>query len=167
MTQRLVVVGEVSGAHGVKGWVKIHSYTEPHDSILEYIPWVLDTKGVTRECKVLAARVQGRSILAQLDQVNDRDQAASLRFSKILVPRERFPKLEPGHYYWFDLVGLQVRTPEGLSLGTVDDMMSTGANDVMIVKGDRERLIPFVMGQYVKEVHLDEAYLIVDWDPDF
>ncbi|QSA97149.1 ribosome maturation factor RimM [Methylococcus sp. EFPC2] len=164
---RLVVVGEIAGAHGVKGWVKIHSFTEPRDAILDYVPWVLDTNGVTRECKVLAARAEGPSVLARLEQIEDRDQAAKLRFSKILAPRDRFPVPEPGHYYWADLIGLQVKTVDGQALGIVTDMMATGANDVMVVKGERERLVPFVTGEYVKEVHIDEGYLIVDWDPEF
>jgi 16S rRNA processing protein RimM len=161
------VVGEVAGAHGIKGWVKIHSHTEPPEQILDYAPWTVEIQGETKEYEVVAARAQGRQVIAQLQGVTDRDQAAALRFGKIMVPRTRFPELEAGHYYWVDLVGLRVRTPEGVLLGRLDEMMATGANDVMVVRGERERLIPFVMGDFVKEVNLKQGYLTVDWDPAF
>lgn len=162
-----VVVGEVAGAYGVKGWVKIHSHTEPRENILDYSPWRLGDGGESREYQVLAGRRHGLAVVARLEGIETREQATSLRHLKILVSRERFPPLPPGHYYWADLVGLKVQTCSGVELGPVAEMMATGANDVMAVRGECERLIPFVIGEYVKEVKLDEGLVIVDWDPDF
>lgn len=167
MTDRRIVVGEIAGAHGIKGWVKIHSHTQPPAAILDYVPWSLSDGATERECEVLAGRSQGRAVVAQLKDIEDRDAALALRFLKISVPRERFPPPEAGHYYWFDLVGLDIFNVEGVPLGKLAEMMETGANDVMIARGERERPIPFVMGQYVKEVDLDKGILIVDWDPEF
>jgi 16S rRNA processing protein RimM len=164
---RQVVVGKIAGAYGVKGWVKIHSHTEPRENILDYAPWRLGDECESKEYQVVAGRRHGLAVVARLEGIDTREQAASLRHLKILVSRDRFPPLQPGQYYWADLVGLKVRTCSGVELGAVAEMMATGANDVMVVKGERERLIPFVIDEYVKEVSLDESLLIVDWDPDF
>jgi 16S rRNA processing protein RimM len=164
---RHVVVGEILGAFGVRGWVKVHSYTQPPENILKYSPWLIGANGNAEECKVIEGRRHGNTVVACLESITDRDRAALLRGSAISVPRDRFPPPKPGEFYWTDLVGLEVRTTAGVVLGKVANMMETGANDVMNVHGDRERLIPFVMGEFVKEVRLDEGILIVDWDPDF
>ncbi len=162
-----VIVGEIAGAFGVKGWVKIHSHTTPPDNILAYSPWLLEGKDGTKEYKVLSGRMHGPSVIAQLEGVDDRDLALRLRSSKIWVPRDRFLPAEDGHYYWVDLVGLRVRNTAGVDLGKVAEMMATGANDVIVAQGERERLIPFVIGQFVREINLGEGFMIVDWDPDF
>jgi len=164
---RQVVVGEVAGAFGVKGWVKIHSHTEPPENILAYSPWVLDDGGKLGEYMVLSGRRHGPAVVAQLEGIETRDQAVKLRLQKILVCRDCFPPLPHGSYYWADLVGLSVRNCSGVELGTVAEMLATGANDVMVLRGDRERLVPFVVDEYVKEVRLSAGVMIVDWDPDF
>jgi 16S rRNA processing protein RimM len=102
-----------------------------------------------------------------LEGVDDRDQALQLSGLKIFVDRSQFEPAKPGEYYWADLIGLEVRETSGRSLGTVANMMETGSNDVMVVQGERERLIPFVIGEFVKNVDLNQGVLIVDWDPDF
>ncbi len=162
-----VIVGEIAGAFGVKGWVKIHSHTTPPDNVLAYSPWLLEGQDGAKEYKVLSGRMHGSSVIAQLEGVTDRDQALKLRSNTILVSRDRFPPAEDGHYYWVDLVGLRVRNLAGADFGKVVDMMATGANDVIVAQGERERLIPFVIGQFVKDVNLDEGFMVVDWDPDF
>lgn len=161
------MVGQVAAPHGVKGWVKIHSFSDPPGQILKYAPWMIGTSEERKEYRVVDARSNGSAMLVHLEGIDDRDQAASLRHSTIWVPRACFPPTEPGRFYWADLIGLRVQTEQGVVLGELVDMMETGANDVMIVKGDKERLIPFVMGEYVKEVNLTEGYLSVTWDPKF
>jgi 16S rRNA processing protein RimM len=163
----LVIVGEIADAFSVKGWVKIHSHTEPPRNILSYAPWLLAGKDGTKECKVIAGRLHGSFVIAQLEGLDDRDQALKLRTSKIMVPKDRFPPAEQGHYYWADLEGLRVVNLADVDLGIVAEMMATGANDVMITQGERERLIPFVMGTFVKEIKLAEGFILVDWDADF
>ena len=167
MEERQVIVGEVADAFGVKGWVKIHSHTEPPANILRYTPWTLAGKDGTKEYNVVSGRTHGTFVVARLEGLDDRDQALKLRTSKIMVPKERFPPAEPGHYYWADLEGLRIINLEGADLGTVVDMMATGANDVIVARGERERLIPFVIGPFVKEIKLSEGTMLVDWDADF
>jgi 16S rRNA processing protein RimM len=164
---RLVIVGEIADAFGVKGWVKIYSHTESPRNILRYTPWLLAGKDGIKECKVIASRMHGSFAIAQLEGVDDRDQALKLRACKIMVAKDRFPPAELGHYYWADLEGLRVINLAGVDLGIVAEMMATGANDVMITQGERERLIPFVIGTFVKEIKLDEGIILVDWDADF
>jgi 16S rRNA processing protein RimM len=162
-----VIVGEVVAPYGVRGWVKVHSHTSPPDNILKYSPWLISDGSGTSPYKVLSGRLHGSVIVACLEGVADRDQAACLRHSIISVSREQFSPLEPGEYYWADLIGLEVRTVDGIILGKVSDMMETGANDVMEVQGTQQRLIPFVTGQIVRDVRLSEGVIVVDWDPDF
>jgi 16S rRNA processing protein RimM len=162
-----VIVGEIAGAFGVKGWVKVHSHTDPPDNILDYSPWMLENQDGSKEYKVQSGRMHGETVVAQLEGVDDRDQALKLRSNKILVNRDRFPPLKPGQYYWADLTGLRVINLEGAELGTVAEILPTGANDVLVANGERERLIPFVIGQYVKEVNVDKGVVLVDWDADF
>jgi 16S rRNA processing protein RimM len=165
-TERKVVpIGRIAGVHGVRGWVKVHSLTEPREAIFEYRPWLL---GETRTVvSVSQGKKHGNRLIALLDKIDDREQAESLVDQTIAVYRDQFPELPEDEYYWTDLIGLSVRLEDGRELGTIDNMLATGANDVMVVRGDRERLIPFVPGQYVKRVSLDEAVVVVDWDPEF
>lgn len=161
---RQIVVGRIVGVFGVRGWVKVRSETEPPENILSYSPWQVGDAG---EMRVVDGKCHGSVIVARLAGITDRDQALRLQGAWISVPRSRFGETKRGEFYWVDLIGLEVRTDDGRVLGQVSDMMATGANDVMEVRGDRTRLIPFVVGAYVKAVALDEGYLIVDWDPDF
>ena len=105
--------------------------------------------------------------MARLEGVDAREQALQLSGLSISVDRDRFEPAKPGEYYWADLIGLEVRTTSGVGLGAVTGLMETGANDVLVVRRERERLIPFVVGEFVKDVDLDAGVLIVDWDPDF
>ncbi len=167
MEAKQVIVGEIAGAFGVKGWVKVHSHTDPPRNILAYAPWLLADEYGQMEYKVLSGRMHGDVVVARLEGVDDRDAALKLRARKVMVPKDRFPPAESGHYYWADLVGLRVKNLECVDFGTVAEMLATGANDVVVTKGDRERLIPFVLGQFVKEINLAEGSMLVDWDADF
>lgn len=164
---RDVLVGEIGAPFGVKGWVKVRSETEPPDNILKYSPWRIGEGEDSREYEVLDGKAHGPGVIARLAGITDRDQAALLRKAPIWVARDQFPELKRGQYYWTDLIGLEVRTPDGLLLGTIVDMLATGANDVMEVRGDRDRLVPFIMHEYIKSVDLDQGVVIADWDPDF
>ncbi|MBP1151514.1 MULTISPECIES: ribosome maturation factor RimM [Methylocaldum] len=164
---RQIVAGEVLGAFGVRGWVRVRSHTDPPDNILSYSPWLIGDEKAQKEFKIVGGRRHGNTVVAHLEGVDNRDQALQLSTLNIFVNREQFQPTKPGEYYWADLIGLEVRTTSGISLGAVTGMMETGANDVMTVHGERERLIPFVVGEFVKSVDLNEGVLIVDWDPDF
>jgi len=165
-TPRLVVVGQVSGPFGVQGWVRVRSYTEPRENILGYSPWRLRVAGEWVSMAVLAGRRQGRGIVARLEVSGDRDTAERLLGADIAISREQLPAPEPDAYYWADLIGLEVLTREGVRLGRVAALMQTGANDVLVVAGERERLLPFI-AEVVLDVDLRGGRVQVDWDPSF
>lgn len=160
-----IPMGQISGVHGIRGWVKVFSYTDPREAIGNYGQWWLDQDQAP--IAVVQARRHGKTVVAQLQGITTPEQAKQLVGKDITVPRSDLSPADQETYYWVDLIGLEVVTTEGVSLGKVTKMIETGANDVMVVCGERERLLPFVLGQYVKQVDLDTGLLQVDWDPDF
>ncbi len=166
--QDYIVVGQINGLHGVRGWVKVYSHTQPRENILSYRTWYLLQGGNWVAVELADGRPQGKGIVARLQGYDDRDQAAALLKCEIAIHREELPEATPGEYYWADLQGLKVVNAEGVELGVVDHLLETGANDVLVVQdGDTERLIPYVTGQFVLDVSLDEGVIKVDWDPEF
>lgn len=167
-SRKMVLIGEIVGVHGVRGWVKLHSYTDPIDQIFEYRQWIVG--GLSH--RVAASKAKGRPLLCHLAGCDDRDSAAALVGKPIEVPRDELPDLPEGEYYWVDLEGLKVENEAGEALGYVKRLFSTGANDVMVATQNadgsgEERLIPWVMGRYVKKVDLCNGLTIVDWDSEF
>ena len=163
-----MAVGKVVGLHGVGGWVKLESYTEPRLRIFSYRPWRLTLAGSEIEIASAQGHELGKGIVAKLPGCDDRDAAAKLIGATIQIPRAALPKPGRGEYYWTDLEGLDVVTVDGTALGKVSHLFATGANDVLVVQdGSRERLIPFVTGQFVKKVDLDGKRIEVDWDVEF
>jgi 16S rRNA processing protein RimM len=166
MTTQPVVLGRISGLFGVKGWVKVYSYTEPREAVLNYSRWLLSGKSGWREAKVAEGQRHGKTVIARLDGYVDRDQAAELIGTEIGIPRDELPETEDNQFYWSDLEGLRVVNRDGTELGKVAYLLETGANDVMVVKGEQERLIPFVMEQVVLGVDLASGEIEVDWEWD-
>ena len=162
-----VLLGKIVGVFGVEGWVKVHSYTEPRENLFRYKPWIVCSASGDRTVDKPTGRIQGHGIVAQLPQVADRDAAAALIGAEILVDRATLPEAKQGEYYWSDLEGLEVKLEDGTSLGTVSHLFSTGANDVLVVRGLRERLLPYLPGDVVKKVDLERRVIEVDWDPEF
>ena len=166
--QRRVLLGRIVGLFGVDGWVKVESYTEPRARILKYKPWVLKAADGETQVDEVRGRVHGKGVVATLPNVADRDAAMRWVGAEIWVGRSALPRAKRGEYYWMDLEGLDVVTTTGVELGKVSHLFATGANDVLVVHdGKRERLIPFVLKQFVHEVDLDSGRITVDWDPDF
>ena len=164
---RLILVGRIVGLHGVAGEVKLESYTEPRTQIFRYQPWLLKSATGQSEIRGCRGRAQGKGIVATLPDVIDRDRAAGFVGSEIWIDRALLPKAKAGEYYWADLEGLEVFTIEGIPLGRISHLLSTGANDVMVVKdGRRERLLPFILDHCVKAVDLEARRVTVDWDPE-
>ncbi|MES9868436.1 MAG: ribosome maturation factor RimM [Sedimenticola sp.] len=161
-----VTLGRISGLFGVRGWVKVHSHTSPRTNILEYGTWYLRRSGQWQEVELKEGKAHGKGIIARLAGCDDRDQAAELVGADIAIQRDQLPGTDEDEYYWTDLEGLEMRTREGHSLGRVDHLFETGANDVMVVKGERQRLVPFIP-DVVLEVNLAEGLITVDWDPEF
>ena len=165
MSEKYVALGYISAVHGIKGWVKVHSWTRPMEAILGYQPWLLGEEH--KAVKIIDGRKQGKGLAALLPGMADREQAMSLVGQQITVSREQMPATDEDEYYWSDLEGLEVYTLNGDMLGRVERMMETGANDVLVIRGQREYLVPFVQGQFVKNVDLAGGRMDVDWDPDF
>ena len=166
--EKLVLLGRIVGVHGVRGELKLESYTEPRMQIFRYQPWLLRSASGERTIDACQGRAQGKGLVVELPGIADRDAAAALAGAEIWVMRSVLPPPQPGEYYWSDLEGLEVVTVEGVSLGKVSHLVATGANDVLIVKdAKRERLIPFLIGQFVMKVDFEAASLTVDWDPEF
>ena len=166
--ERLVILGRVSGLYGVRGWVKIHSDTDPRENIVNYQPWYLHQGDGWQSFRLEGGRRHGKTVVAKIQGLDDRDQAAALVGTEIAVRRSQLPEAEePGEYYWADLEGLRVETLDGVDLGRVSRLFETGANDVLVVRGERERLIPYLWQQVVCEVDLDAGLMRVDWDPEF
>lgn len=162
-----VVLGRVSGLFGVQGWVRVFSHTEPREGIIRYNPVFLRQHDEWRPFEIEDGRAHGPGVVLKFVGCEDRDQATVLLQSEIAVRRAQLPPPEPGEYYWADLKGLRVVTLDGMELGTVDSLFKTGANDVVVVRGERERLVPFIRGQVITEIDLEQRLLRVDWDPDF
>lgn len=164
--QQRIAVGKISGVYGLQGWVKVRSYTDPREGILQYSPWLLGLEDGWAAMALTDGRPHGRGIIARLVGCENPNDARRLVGCEVAVTRAQFPDPDEGDYYWADLVGLKVRTTAGQCLGRVEDLLETGANDVLVVKGERERLIPFVAASVVVEVDLDQRLIVVDWDPD-
>lgn len=170
-----LILGKISGVYGVKGWVKVHSDTEPREGITEYSPWYLRQgshgEGEWRQVRVEQGRRHAKTVIAKLEHVDDRDAAMLLTGAVIAISAEQLPALGKAEFYWRDLVGLRVINTKGIELGTVRRMLETGANDVLVVsdntRGGKEHLVPWTPGNAVLDVDLEHGQIRVDWDEDF
>jgi len=162
----LLECGHITGVHGIRGWVKVFSNTLPRDQITTISPWLLEIDGKLIEFNVKGKK-QGKLIVAHLQGCDDRNAAIDFVNVKIFILKDQLPVLNNGDYYWSELEGLSVETAEGELLGTVDHLLETGANDVLVLKGDKERLIPFVMNEIVLDVNLDKGVIRVNWQADY
>ncbi len=157
------MIGQITGLFGVKGWVKVYSHTRPRAAILGYRQWLVRLQEGWREVPVCAGHSQGKGIVAQLEGYNDRDAAQALIGADIAVKFSHLPALKKNEYYWAQLEGLRVISRAQQELGIVSHLFETGANDVMVVQGEREHLIPFVRDVILK-VDLAAGTIEVDWE---
>jgi 16S rRNA processing protein RimM len=171
-----IIIGQISGVFGVHGWVKVFSHAEPRDNVLTYSPWLIKQKSGWTSIEVIKGRKQGKTIVAQLKGVDDRDKAHALIGSDIAINQEQLKSLDDNDFYWRDLQGLSVLNLQNELFGSIVSMMATGANDVMVIKladeyrveaKDKEILIPYLYDDVVKQVDLERGVVIVDWDNDF
>lgn len=162
----MVVMGRISAPYGIKGWVKVHPFTETIDSLLDFPVWYLGEGGHWHESRVVEVAVHGDSVVAKLETCPDRDAAEALKGFQVAVPRGSLPDAPEDEYYWLDLVGLRVIGQDEVELGTVQGMIETGANDVLDVKGDARHLIPFI-SDYIVEVDLKNGLIRADWGADY
>ncbi|TWI58743.1 16S rRNA processing protein RimM [Pseudomonas duriflava] len=169
----LVVLGKIVSVYGVRGEVKVYSFTDPLDNLLDYPNWILRREGNVRYMSVASGRLHGKVLTAKLKGLDDREEARALAGFEICIPRSELPDLDEGDYYWYQLEGLRVINQDGQWLGMIDHMLETGSNDVMVVKpctgslDDRERLLPYILEQYVLSIDLAAGEMRVNWDADF
>lgn len=168
-----IVVGKINGVYGVKGWVKVFSYTEPREGITNYRPWYLKQSGINKgrwqEVRLEQGKPHAKTVIAKFEGFDDRNASMMLIGAEIGIDSELLSSSDSGDFYWRDLIGLHVVNQQGVELGIVDRLIETGANDVLVVSaGDNEealeRLIPWTLGNAVVEVDLDKGIILVDWD---
>jgi 16S rRNA processing protein RimM len=161
-------VGKISGVFGIKGWLKIFSFTTQREDILKYSPWLLKKNNATQTVEVLTGQLQSKGVVAQLKGVADRNDAEALIGWDIFIDYAKLPPLRPDEYYWLDLIGIEVENTDGVVLGLIESILETGANDVLIVQGsERQHAIPFIQQQTVLMIDLPAKKMRVDWDADF
>lgn len=180
--QQFTTIGAITGVHGIKGWVKLRSWTRPMSNIFDYQPWWLTRSRFSaaaapqdaqyrhedlQQVELQRQCIRDERMLAKLTQCDSREQADLLVGKQVVVDCSLLPAAADNEYYWSDLIGLTVHTIDGVSLGVVSGLLETGANDVLVVHGERERLLPFIQGQVVRQVSLQHKTMLVDWDKDF
>lgn len=169
-----VVIGKVTAAFGVHGWVRIHSFTEPEENFFHYSGIQLEGAGQKPlPITIKEWKPHGKGFVAYLKGCDTRNQAELYRGMQFTIPETALPRLEEGDYYWNQLIGLKVQSTENKLLGRVDSMLETGANDVLVVKAcansvdKKERLIPYLPDTVIQSVDLDSEMITVDWDENF
>lgn len=173
-TENLIIVGKLGSSYGIRGWIRVFSFTEDLDSIFDYSPWYIKKANQWQEIEVESFKPHNQETIVKIKGVDDRDQAAVLTNAEIYVDAQMLPELEDGDFYWKDLIGCKVININGYDFGQVTELMETGSNDVLVVKanlkdafGAKERLIPYVEEQFIKHVDLSAKTITVDWDPAF
>ncbi|WPC74597.1 ribosome maturation factor RimM [Vibrio porteresiae] len=169
-----IVVGKLGSTYGIRGWLKVFSYTDNPESIFEYSPWFIDQKGEWIEFKVESWKRHNQGMVVKLSGLDVREDAQLLTNLEIAIDPAVLPELSEDEFYWRELFGMQVVTTQGYDLGQVTDMLETGSNDVLVVKanlkdafGQKERLIPFLEEQVIIKVDREAQRIEVDWDPAF
>ena len=169
-----LVIGIIGAPYGVKGWVKITSHTHDLDGVFAYTPWLLGQVQEGNEYVVDQWRTHNKGLVAKLIGVDDRDDAERIKNLEISIKAAMLPELDGNDVYWRELVGMQVVTDKGYNLGVIKELFETGANDVLLVKanlndafGQKERMVPYLLDQVIKQVDRQAKTVTVDWDPAF
>ncbi len=175
-----VVLGKISTVYGVKGWLKVNSYTSPRKNIFNYPQWLLKTRNGWIKQDIEQGRPHGKTLVVKLAGCEDRDQAQLLVGSTVAVFRSQLPETESGEHYWLDILGMDVVNTDGQELGQVKDIMETGSNDVLVVERvDKEAvnkkglgkateiLIPWLIDDVIINVNTDKKLITVHWDTDY
>ena len=159
-------MGRIAAPFGIKGWVKVQPYSEDPGALMDFESWRVGRGEQHKHYTVETVQDHGKALVAKLAGIDDRDAAYALRGQEISVAKRDLPPPEENEFYWSDLIGLTVVNREGIELGKVDSLMESGANDLLVVKGTREHLIPFVAA-FVGKVDLAAGAIEVDWGEDY
>jgi len=166
LLENLVIIGKIISAYGVKGWVKIRPFTETAKNFIQYRTQFLSRNQKDwNSVEIKEIKIQGQDVVADIG-LTDRDQSISRKGYFLAIERDQLPQLPENEFYWDDLIGLNVIGVDHLGLGTVVGLIETGANDVLVVSGDKERLIPYIP-QVIKKVDIQNQLIEVDWDKEF
>lgn len=162
-----VIVGRFGRPHGVKGFITVNSFTEPRENILRYTDWHGFISKQWQPLTLSHVEVNNKSILAKVEGYGEREQVTALTNVDIAIRREALPELSPGEFYWYELLGMSVTNLDGKNLGSVVEIMPTGANDVLVIDGEKRHLIPYVPEIFIRSVDKSKRIITVDWDEDF
>ncbi len=169
-----VVLGNLGAPYGIKGWLKVNSFTDDPEGIFDYQPWLLSINGKWVEKEVADWKKHNKGLVVKFADIDDRDDAHQLTNIEVGVDAERLPELSDDEFYWRELIGMRVVTNKGYDMGVIDDLLETGSNDVLVVKanstdafGKQERLIPYIPDQVILDINRDEKTVTIDWDPGF
>ncbi len=162
-----VILGNLGKVYGIKGWLKVNSHTDPAHQILDYQPWQIKINHEWQTIEITDGKAHGKGVVVQLPDLNDREIAKTFTGCDIAVFKDQLPDLSDDEFYWRDLIGMQVDTICGKNLGIIEEILETGANDVLVVTGDKRHLIPYLPEQVVKEIDPAKKQIKVDWDPEF
>lgn len=173
--RKMLLAGKITGAYGIKGWVKVHALTDPVENFLSYGGWQFYRRKQFEDIEFVDGKVHGKGLIARIRGVDDRTAAEALKGAEVWVPEAQLPELEDGDYYWSQLEGMEVHTGhegQNLFLGTVDHLLETGANDVLVVEPNegsvdkRQRLIPYLIDDVIERIDPDARRIDVRWHPD-
>lgn len=165
-TERIVVLGKIAGTFGVHGWVKINSYTDPPDNILEYEELLIGGSGRWSTVELEDGRVTGKGVLGKLKGIESPEDARTRVGAELGVRRSKMPPPAPGEYYWSDLEGLEAESTSGERLGKVDHFRTTPAGTMIVIRGERELWVPFVK-ERIATVDLTAGRIVLDWSADW
>ncbi|MFT5394825.1 MAG: 16S rRNA processing protein RimM [Gammaproteobacteria bacterium] len=163
-----ILVGRIGGVYGVRGWLKIESYTRPKENIFTYFPWLIHVDSSWKEVDIEEFQQRGNGrLLVKMTGIDTPEEAREYVHCELAVTQGKLPELSKGEYYWHDLIGLEVFNQDEINLGKVKNIVETGANDVLVIKKGGENkvktLIPLVMDVFVKRVDLIGKTIHVDW----
>lgn len=164
--QDKITIGRFGRVYGIKGWISVISYTEPKENILTYSSWMIAINGKYQFIEIENSKIQQKNILVKIKNIDDREIVKTYTNLEIVTESSKLPQLPKGEYYWKDLKNLTVITKNGTKLGKVDHLLATGANDVLVVKNDKERLIPYI-DDVIINIDIDKQTITVDWDAKF
>ena len=166
LDEKKLLVGKINGFFGVQGWLKIFSYTDPRQNILEYQPWYFFDNGAYKVIEITSGREQSKTIVAHVKGIDNRDQAGQLIGQSLYIDKDQLPELDDDVHYWHELAGFRVINKNGVDLGVVDYLVDTGSNNVLVTKGDKEHWIPYIE-PYLVSVDQPKRVITVDWDEAF
>jgi len=161
-----IIVGRISGLFGVNGAVRVFDFSRRRGDILNYTPWLLKLESGWTQVATANGCLNHDIVVVQLEGWNSRDVARELIGTEIGIQPSQLGKLKEGEFYWHDLEGLNVVNMEGDELGVVEYLIETGANDVLVVQGSEERLIPYTSNTIV-DVNLSLRQIRVNWRLDY